>query len=80
MEGNEEKAVKPAKVAATPRKIEEDKGGGQINVTLGSEEKDKYVQLRLNGKTVDSKESKNGFVQLRFPLGWPTGDFSYKVV
>lgn len=63
-----------------PRIISEDKGGGQVNVTLAEGEPDKYVQLRLNGKTVDSKKSVNGFVQLRFPKGWPVGDFQYKVV
>lgn len=74
----------PAKVVpkATlrPRQISEDKGGGQINVTLAEGEADKFVQLRLNGATVDSQKSVNGFVQLRFPKGWPTGDFQYTVV
>ncbi len=71
---------KEKKEVVIPRKIEEDKGNGQINVTLASNEKDRFVQLKLNGKTVDSQQSIGGFVQLRFPLGWPKGDFSYKVV
>lgn len=70
----------PAKVEPRPRQIIEDKGGGQVNVTLAEGETDKYVQLRLNNKTVDSKKSVNGFAQLRFPKGWPVGDFQYKVV
>lgn len=69
-----------AKAVLRPRIISEDKGGGQVNVTLAEGEPDKYVQLRLNGKTVDSQKSVNGFVQLRFPKGWPVGDFQYKVV
>lgn len=68
------------KVEPRPRQISEDKGNGQINVTLAEGEADKFVQLRLNGQTVDSKKSVNGFVQLRFLKGWPTGDFQYKVV
>ena len=82
---NEEVALEaPAKVEqkAEPRQrqISEDKGGGQVNVTLAEGEADKFVQLRLNGTTVDSKKSANGFVQLRFPKGWPAGDFQYTVV
>ena len=80
MAREKEEVAEVAKAAPVPRKIEEDRGGGQINVTLGSEEKDRFVQLRLNGKTVDSQQSVGGFVQLRFPKGWPTGDFSYTVV
>ena len=72
--------VETTKVDLSPRTIEEDKGGGQINVTLEEGAKDRYVELRHNGKTVDGKFSVNGFVQLRFPKGWPTGDFQYIVV
>jgi hypothetical protein len=84
MEGEKElaaeKPAKVAKVAPRPRKIEEDRGGGQVNVTLAEGEADRFVQLRLNGTTVDSQKSVNGFVQLRFPKGWPVGDYQYKVV
>lgn len=81
---NEEVGLEvPAKVEqkAEPlqRQISEDKGGGQINVTLAEGEADKFVQLLQNGKTVDAKKSENGFVQLRFPGGWPKGDFQYTV-
>lgn len=81
---NEEVALEaPAKVEqkAEPRQrqISEDKGGGQINVTLAEGEQDRFVQLLQNGKTVDSQKSVGGFVQLRFPGGWPKGDFYYNV-
>ena len=66
--------------APTKREIITDKGGGQLHVTLGSDEKDRWVQLRLNGATVDSKPSVKGKVTLQFPNGWPVGDFQYKVV
>lgn len=62
------------------RQISEDRGGGQLNVTLAEGEADRFVQLRLNGTTVDAQKSVNGFVQLRFPMGWPKGDFQYAVV
>lgn len=73
----EAQTVTPSK---RERVISEDKGGGLVNVFLGEGETDKYFQLLLNNKTVDSQQSKNGFVQLRFPNGWPKGDFQYKVV
>jgi hypothetical protein len=63
-----------------PRKIEEDRGGGQLNITLAEGEADRFIQLQLNGKTIDAQKSVNGFVQLRFPKGWPVGDYQYKVV
>ena len=69
-----------AKVEPRPRKIEEDRGGGQLNITLAEGEADRFIQLQLNGKTVDAQKSVNGFVQLRFPKGWPVGDYQYKVV
>ena len=88
MEQENEAAYKPAKMAKVeapkveprPRKIEEDRGGGQLNITLAEGEADRFVQLLLNGTTVDAQKSLNGFVQLRFPKGWPLGDFQYKVV
>lgn len=78
--GLEAPAKVEQKTEPRQRQISEDKGGGQINVTLAEGEADKFVQLRLNGTTVDSKKSVNGFVQLRFPKGWPVGDFYYTVV
>lgn len=79
-----ELAEVPAKAEPKPEprklQISEDKGGGQINVTLAEGETDRFVQLRLNGVTVDSQKSVNGLVQLRFPGGWPKGDFQYKIV
>lgn len=78
IEGNATLAV--AAPAPTKREIVIDKGGGQLHVTLASDEKDHIVQLLVNKKTVDTRLSVNGKVTLCFPNGWPVGDFQYKVV
>jgi len=70
--------VAPAQAEVTPRKYTVDRGGGQIHVQLASNEKDHFVQLRVNKKTVDSKESINGKVSRKFRKGWPTGASFYE--
>lgn len=79
IEGNAAAPQVAAQVVA-PRKYTVDRGGGQIHVQLASNEKDHFVQLRVNKKTVDSQESINGKVTLRFQNGWPAGDFSYEII
>ena len=71
--------AQPVPKSVIPRKYTVDRGGGQIHVTLASDEKDHWVQLKVNNKTVDSKESINGKVTLQFQNGWPKEDFTWQV-
>lgn len=64
-----------AEEAAKPKVII-DRGGGQIHVA-GKE--GVYLRLIVNGKTIDSQKVINGMATLRFPNGWPSGDFTYKI-
>lgn len=61
--------------AAKPKVII-DRGGGQIHVA-GKD--GAYLRLIVNGKTIDSQKVVNGMATLRFPNGWPSGDFTYKI-
>lgn len=72
----DEKAYKEAAQDAAKPKVIIDRGGGQIHVA-GKE--GVYLRLIVNGKTVDSQKVINGMATLRFPGGWPSGDFTYKI-